>query len=143
MEDRKMTIITKGIYRLSTIILILAAFTPVFLISKSAECAMADSQMIFPTGKTYLREINEEKVRSMLENKIVAERLRNFGLSKEEVMVKMANMSDGQIHQLASLSDRIPSGGASGFFYSDDNNNLGDHNCSFNNNFGCRGLINT
>jgi uncharacterized protein DUF6627 len=116
MEDAEMTIVRKRIYRLSTIILILASFTPVFLISKSAECAMADSQMIFPSGKTYLREINEEKVRSMLENKIVAERLRGFGLSTNEVMTKMAQMSDGQIHQLASLSDRLPAGGASGFF---------------------------
>ena len=72
---------------------------------------MADSQMILPGGKTYLREINEEKVRSALENKIVAERLRSFGLSKEEVIAKMDKMSDGQIHQLAALSDRIPAGG--------------------------------
>jgi uncharacterized protein DUF6627 len=116
LEDIEMTIIRKRIYKLSTITLILASFIPVFLISKSAECAMADSQMIFPSGKTYLRAINEEKIRAMLENKIVAERLRSFGLSKNEVMAKMSEMSDGQIHQLASLSDRLPAGGASGFF---------------------------
>ena|ERR1700758_2309491 len=106
-----MSIVINRIYRLSTIIIILASFTPVSLVSKSAECAMADSQMILPGGKTYLREINEEKVRSALENKIVAERLRSFGLSKEEVIAKMDKMSDGQIHQLAALSDRIPAGG--------------------------------
>jgi hypothetical protein len=117
LEDREMTIIRKRIYKLSTITLILASFIPIFLISKSAECGMADSQMIFPGGKTYLREINEEKVRAMLENKIVAERLRSFGLSNNEVMAKMAKMSDGQIHQLASLSDRLPAGGASGFYF--------------------------
>ncbi len=111
-----MTIIRKRIYNLSTIILILASFTMVSLISKSAECAMLDSQMILPTGKVSLREINEEKGRSMLENKIVAERLRSFGLSKNEVMAKMAQMSDGQIHQLSSLLDRLPAGGASGLF---------------------------
>ncbi len=111
-----MTIIRKRIYNLSTIILILASFTTVSLISKSAECAMLDSQMILPTGKVSLREINEEKVRMMLENKIVAERLRSFGLTKNEVITKMAQMSDGRIHQLASLSDRLPAGGASGLF---------------------------
>jgi hypothetical protein len=70
MGDNEMTIIRKRIYNLSTIILILVSFTTVFLISKSAECAMLDSPMIMPTGKVSLREINEEKVRSMLENKI-------------------------------------------------------------------------
>ncbi len=116
-EYREMATIRKRIYKLSIITLILASFIPVFLISKSAECAMADSQMIFPRGTTYLRGINEEKVRAMLENKIVAERLRSFGLSKDEVMAKMSEMSDGQIHQLASLSDRLLVGGAAGCSY--------------------------
>jgi hypothetical protein len=103
-------------YRFSIILVILAIFTPVSLVSKSAECAMADSQMILPTGKTAMREIDAEKVRNMLENKIVAKKLRAYGLSKEEVMAKMSKMSDGQIHQLAAVSDRIPAGGAGGFF---------------------------
>jgi hypothetical protein len=103
-------------YRFSIILVILAIFTPVFLVSKSAECAMVDSQMILPGGKTAMREIDAEKVRSMLENKIVAKKLRAYGLSKEEVLAKMAKMSDGQIHQLAAVSDRITAGGVGGFF---------------------------
>jgi Family of unknown function (DUF6627) len=114
LEDIEMTIVRKRIYKLSTIVLILASFIPVFLISKSAECAMADSQMILPGGKQIsAREIDTEKVRRTLENKIVAERLRAHGLSKEEVIAKMDRMSDSQIHQLASLSARLPAGGAS------------------------------
>ncbi len=113
-----MTIIRKRIYKLSTITLILASFIPVFLISKSAECAMADSQMILPSGnKISAREIDTEKVRRTLENKIVAQRLRAYGLSKEEVITKMDKMSDGQIHQVASLSDRLPAGGTSDFVF--------------------------
>lgn len=87
------------IYRFSIILLILAIFTPVSLVSKNAECAMVDSQMILPDGKTAMREMDAAKVRSMLENKIVAKKLRACGLSKEEVLAKMAKMSDGQIHQ--------------------------------------------
>lgn len=113
-----MAIIRKRIYKLSTITLILASFIPLFLISKSAECAMADSQMIFPNGDTVLaREIDTERVRRTLENKIVAERLRDYGLSKEEVIAKIDKMSDGQIHQVASLSDQLPAGGASDFVF--------------------------
>src|ERR1700757_3448820 len=108
-----MEVVRKRIYRVLIIFIVLASFTPVSLISKSAECATTDSQMILPGGKASLREIDAEKVRTMLENKIVAERLRNYGLSTEEVTAKMNIMSDAQIHQLASLSDQIPAGGYS------------------------------
>ncbi len=66
------------ILRLSTIIVMVTSFIPVSLVLKSAECAMADSQMIIPCAKASLREINEEKVRRVLENKIVAQRLRDY-----------------------------------------------------------------
>ena len=39
------------------------------------------------------------------------ERLKRHGLSDEELTAKLNRMSDEQIHQLASLSDRIPAGG--------------------------------
>src|SRR5574341_2494743 len=99
------------IYKVSIIIIILMSFTPVSLVSRSAECAIAGSQMISQGCKTSAREINEEKVRRMLENKIVVEKLKGYGLTKEEVTAKIEKMSDEQIHQLASLSDKIPAGG--------------------------------
>jgi hypothetical protein len=67
--------------------------------------------MISPDDKTSVREINEEKIRKTLENKLVVEKLKSHGLSKEEVTAKMEKMSDEQIHQLAALSDKIPAGG--------------------------------
>ena len=106
-----MEVVRKRIYRVLIIFIVLVSFTPVSLISKSAQSAVADSQMILPGGKASLREIDAEKVRTMLENKIVVERLKNYGLSTEEVTAKMNRMSDAQIHQLASLSDQIPAGG--------------------------------
>jgi len=106
-----MRLMRNKLYRLSIIIIILASFTPLSLISKSVEAAVVNSQMISPDGKTPARDIDEGKVRRMLEDKIVAERLKSYGLSKEEVTAKLDKMSDEQIHQLASLSDRIPAGG--------------------------------
>lgn len=112
-----MNIAQNQIYRLSIILITLAIFTPVSLISKSAECAMVDSQMVLPGGKPVMRKIDAGKVRSMLENRIVTERLKAYGLSKGEIVAKMDNMSDGQIHQLATISDRITAGGVrSGYF---------------------------
>ncbi len=108
-----MEIIRSRIYRLSIIAVILASFTPVSIISKSAECAMIGSQLILPDTKTSatVRGIDIEKIRRALENKIVAEKLKGYGLSKEEVMAKVSKMSDGQVHQIAALSDKIPAGG--------------------------------
>ena len=95
-----------------TIVLVLITFVPASLISISADAAITESQMISPeqNGSTK-REINEIKVRRALENKIVAEKLMGHGLTKEEVSEKIGEMSDEQVHQIASLTDRIPSGG--------------------------------
>ncbi len=97
---------------LSIIFLVLFTFTPTALIHSTAQAAMVDSQMI-DTGEnaSTLREINEIKVRRALENKIVAEKLKGHGLTAEEVSEKLATMTDDQVHQIASLTDRIPAGG--------------------------------
>ena len=104
-----------GKYKISILILILMTFTPVSLISAVARAATVESQMIEP-GKNAatMREIDELKVRRALENKIVSEQLTSRGLTKGEVSAKLNQMSDEQVHQMASLADRIPAGGDAG-----------------------------
>jgi hypothetical protein len=104
-----------GKFKISTLILILLTFTPVSLISAGVKAATVDSQMV-TKGKnpTTMREIDELKVRRALENKLVAEKLMSHGLTKEEVSAKLSQMSDEQVHQMASLADRVPAGGDSG-----------------------------
>ena len=99
-------------FKISILILILLTFTPVSLISAVVRAATVESQMIEP-GKNAasMREIDELKVRRALENKIVAGQLKSRGLTKEEVSEKLNKMSDEQVHQMASLADRIPAGG--------------------------------
>lgn len=106
-----MVLMRNKLYRLSIIFIILGSFTPITLVSKSVQGATIASQMVLTDGKSSVRGVGEEKVRRMLENKIVAERLKSYGLSKEEVTAKIDKMSDDQVHQLAALSDRIPAGG--------------------------------
>jgi hypothetical protein len=104
-----------GKYKIYTLILILLTFTPASLISAGVKAATVDSQMI-TTDKnpTTMREIDELKVRRALENKLVADKLMSHGLTKDEVSAKLNQMSDEQVHQMASLADRIPAGGDSG-----------------------------
>jgi len=97
------------------VFLVLITFVPVSLISISANAAVMESQMISPEeNASTIREINELKARRALENKIVAEKLMSHGLTKQEVSDNIGEMSDEQVHQIASLADRIPAGGDGG-----------------------------
>jgi hypothetical protein len=46
-----------------------------------------------------------------LENKLVAQKLRDYGVSPGEAISKLASMSDQDLHRLASASKGLPSGG--------------------------------
>ena len=46
-----------------------------------------------------------------LENKIVAQKLRDYGVAAADVQLKLASMSDRDLHTLASASKGLPSGG--------------------------------
>jgi hypothetical protein len=50
------------------------------------------------------------KVQSFLENKIVVQKLVDYGVSPEEAMAKVRAMSPQDLHRLASLTDRAAAG---------------------------------
>lgn len=102
------------IYRIASMIVIVS-FAQFALICNGAEASIVGSRMMLSKGATpQAREINEKKIRRLLENKIIAKRLESYGLSDERIFSKIEAMSDEQVHQLASLSDRIPAGGDAG-----------------------------
>jgi hypothetical protein len=108
-------LVRSRIYKISIIFIILTTFVPATLISKSAEGAIVNSKILSSgNGNTESREVNLTKIRKMLENKLVAEKLRSHGLSTEELNKKLDKMGDAQIHQLAALSDKITAGGDGG-----------------------------
>ncbi len=96
------------------LILILAIITSLLSsasLSITAEASIIKSQIIGTEGAKSSREINEKKVRRVLENKIVYEKLKSYDLSKKEIESKIDKMNDEQIHQLAILSDKLTAGG--------------------------------
>ena len=108
-------LIRSRIYTISIIIIILSSFVPASLISKTAEAAIVNSKILSSgSNSTESREVSLTKIRKMLENKLVAEKLRSHGLTPEEVNAKLDKMGDAQIHQLAALSDKITAGGDGG-----------------------------
>lgn len=56
------------------------------------------------------RSADLDKVRQALEHQLVAQRLADYGFSKEEVQLKLQTLNDAQLHQLASVSDTLAEG---------------------------------
>lgn len=46
-----------------------------------------------------------------LENKVVAQKLKDYGVSPADAQSRLASMSDQDLHTLASASNGLPSGG--------------------------------
>ncbi len=81
--------------------------------------AMAVAGMSISKGSDLLqhfsdstREDNVNKIKVALEKKLVVQKLTDFGLSSDEVISKISQMSDEQIHQMSSFSDKILAGGS-------------------------------
>ena len=50
-------------------------------------------------------------VQRALENRLVAQKLRDYGVAPADVQIRLAGMSDQDVHTLASASKGLPSGG--------------------------------
>jgi len=65
-------------------------------------------------GAGELRAAEIATVQTVLERKVVMQKLLDYGVSSEEAMAKIRSMSDSDLHRLASLSDRVAAGADSG-----------------------------
>ena len=65
-------------------------------------------------GAGDLREAELAKVQTVLEQKMVMQKLLDYGVSSEEAMAKIRSMSDSDLHRLASLADRVAAGADGG-----------------------------
>jgi hypothetical protein len=57
------------------------------------------------------READLQAVRQALEHKLVAQKLKDYGVSTSEVEARLPRMSDADVHQIALLSKKLPQGG--------------------------------
>lgn len=65
-------------------------------------------------SETEARSEDLAKVQSFLENKIVVQKLVDYGVSPEEAKAKVESMNAQDLHRLASLTDRVAAGTDSG-----------------------------
>ncbi len=59
----------------------------------------------------YDRQADLGRLQAVLESKIVEQRLSDLGLSREEIQSRLQQLSDDQIHQLATRVDSLWAGG--------------------------------
>jgi hypothetical protein len=92
-------------------------FTALFLLAywcgMHAAPAFAGLVPSQPTGETAIvseRSADMASVQRALEHKVVAQKLRDYGVEPLEVGAKLATMSDEELHQLASATKGLPTG---------------------------------
>jgi len=83
----------------------------IFLNTSPAVAGMVDSVTSEGKVSQSLREMEINKIQRALENELVREKLKAYGLTPEEVNQKLSQMSDQQIHMLAQASDKVLAGG--------------------------------
>src|SRR5262249_13041738 len=61
------------------------------------------------------RQEDMQRVQRLLESKVVQEKLRNFGLTQEEINARLNLLPDSVLHQMASqIDEQMPGGGIGG-----------------------------
>jgi hypothetical protein len=76
-----------------------------------ALAGLAPSQTSGATTIASARDADLLVAQRVLENKLVAQKLRDYGVAAADAQLKLANMSNRDLHTLASASRGLPSGG--------------------------------
>ena len=76
-----------------------------------AAAGLAPSRVSGSTGITSARDGDMLAAQRMLENKVVAQKLHDYGVAPADAQARLASMSDQDLHTLASASKGLPSGG--------------------------------
>jgi hypothetical protein len=76
-----------------------------------AMAGLAPSRSSGQTSIASARDADMLVAQRALENKVVAQKLRDYGVAAEDAQLRLASMSDKDLHTLASASKGLPSGG--------------------------------
>jgi len=76
-----------------------------------AAAGLAPSRLSGETTITSTHDADVIAVQRALENKLVAQKLRDYGVAPADVQLRLATMSDEDLHTLATASKGLPSGG--------------------------------
>lgn len=98
-----------GRLRLWTTLVVLVSMSS--LTFGPAFAGIAPSTVSGSTSIASARDADMLMAQRALEHKVVAQKLRDYGISPEAAQLRLASMSDQDLHQLASASKGLPTGG--------------------------------
>ena len=58
-----------------------------------------------------IRQQDLQKIQALLEKKVVSQKLKEFGLTPEEVNSRLSQLSNEEVHRIASQIDELQAGG--------------------------------
>jgi hypothetical protein len=73
--------------------------------------------VFIPSGESQtelMRDQDMQTIKKALENKVIAQRLQDLGFSDQEIQDRMNQLSDQEVHNLATQIDSINQGGILG-----------------------------
>ena len=94
--------------RLSTALFLIVHGTALNL--SPAFAGLAPSRLSGETSIASTRDADLVLVRRALEHRLVAQKLRDYGVARAQVESRLAELSDRDLHDLASVSKGLPSG---------------------------------
>jgi nucleotide-binding universal stress UspA family protein len=96
-------------------ILVIALFS-LTLTPQNAPAALLPSAALMDfEGPGPDRETSLNKIQAVLESKLITQRLTDLGLTETEILSRLGQLSDAQIHQIAARLDaQLPGGGVLG-----------------------------
>ena len=103
-----MQLFTRTIRFWTALIVVLSLTT---LTVSPAGAGIAPSRTSGTTGISTPRDADMLMAQRALENKVVAQKLHDYGVDPVAAQARLASMSDRDLHTLASTSRGLPSGG--------------------------------
>jgi len=76
-----------------------------------AVAGLAPSRVSGATSIASARDADMVMAQRALESKVVAQKLRDYGVAPADAQAQLASMSDADLHTLTSASKGLPSGG--------------------------------
>jgi hypothetical protein len=83
-------------------------------IAPRVDAGLAPSEIIALSQSDRVADLG--KIQKVIEVKAISERLKQFGLTQDEVQSRLAQMSDQQIHQVALQLDSLKVGQSDALF---------------------------
>ena len=100
-----------GVWTVTMLWLVLVAFGAVTAFPPDVQAMLAstDTEQVGALGDE--RGANIQKIQRFLESKVVQQRLSDFGFTSEEIAARLPQLSDAELHQMATNIDAVIPGG--------------------------------